>query len=155
MDSPQIAIVPQPDHVSVGVGEFVLAPDAAVFQPGAPTPPWLRTTVGVAGLDDEGYRLDVGPDEPIPVASTTSLAHVYEFEPVPAGLDPSLAHHVIGSAAVAKAAKRAGPVKKGGPAWTTIPGRGLSATAYQVPRSFARASFRSTSASVSLRRSRT
>jgi hexosaminidase len=52
--------------------------------------------VGWVYLD---FKQSDDPEEPIPVSRLTTLERVYAFEPVPADLEPELAHHVIGSEA--------------------------------------------------------
>jgi hexosaminidase len=56
----------------------------------------VNCPVGWVYLD---FKQSDDPAEPIPVSITTSLEKVYSFEPVPADLDPDLAHHVIGAQA--------------------------------------------------------
>jgi hexosaminidase len=56
----------------------------------------VNCPVGWVYLD---YKQSDDPEEPIPVSQLTTLERVYSFEPIPAGLDPELAHHVIGSQA--------------------------------------------------------
>jgi hexosaminidase len=43
------------------------------------------------------YRQSEDPGEPIPVGTVSSLAHVYAFEPVPAGLTEDESAHVLGA----------------------------------------------------------
>ncbi|HEV2640735.1 MAG TPA: beta-N-acetylhexosaminidase [Actinocrinis sp.] len=43
------------------------------------------------------YRQADGADEPIPVGTVSSLAHVHAFDPVPAALGPEGARHVLGA----------------------------------------------------------
>ncbi|MEV3875005.1 beta-N-acetylhexosaminidase [Streptomyces sp. NPDC049906] len=45
------------------------------------------------------YRQSDGPDEPIPVGCVIDLADAYAFEPVPEGLSPEEARHVLGGQA--------------------------------------------------------
>jgi hexosaminidase len=56
----------------------------------------VNCPVGWVYLD---FKQSDDPEEPIPVSVTTSLEKVYSFEPIPADLDPALAHHVIGAQA--------------------------------------------------------
>jgi len=56
----------------------------------------VNCPVGWVYLD---YKQSDDPEEPIPVSRLTTLERVYAFEPVPADLEPELAHHVIGSEA--------------------------------------------------------
>ena len=56
----------------------------------------------VACPDDEvylDYRQSDLPGEPIPVGFPLGVADVYAFEPVPAGLEENLVHHVLGGQA--------------------------------------------------------
>ncbi|MFF8290284.1 beta-N-acetylhexosaminidase [Streptomyces sp. NPDC016309] len=45
------------------------------------------------------HRQDEGPDEPVPIGYVRTLEDVYRFEPVPPGLSPEAAAHVIGTQA--------------------------------------------------------
>lgn len=45
------------------------------------------------------WRQAEGPDEPVPIAHARTLEDVYRFEPVPDGLTPEEARHVIGAQA--------------------------------------------------------
>ncbi|GLF93456.1 beta-N-acetylhexosaminidase [Streptomyces yaizuensis] len=45
------------------------------------------------------FRQDGGPDEPMPIGYIRTLEDVYRFEPVPRGLSPEAAAHVIGTQA--------------------------------------------------------
>ncbi|MFI1437634.1 beta-N-acetylhexosaminidase [Streptomyces fructofermentans] len=45
------------------------------------------------------HRQDGGPDEPVPIGYVRTLEDVYRFEPVPPGLTPDQARHVLGAQA--------------------------------------------------------
>jgi hexosaminidase len=45
------------------------------------------------------HRQDGGPDEPVPIGYVRTLEDVYRFEPVPPGLSPAAAAHVLGTQA--------------------------------------------------------
>ncbi|EDY49298.1 sugar hydrolase [Streptomyces clavuligerus] len=45
------------------------------------------------------FRQDGGPDEPMPIGYIRTLEDVYRFEPVPPGLSPEAAAHVLGTQA--------------------------------------------------------
>ncbi|MEU6487820.1 beta-N-acetylhexosaminidase [Streptomyces sp. NPDC046887] len=45
------------------------------------------------------HRQDAGEDEPVPIGFVRTLADVYRFEPVPPGLSPAAASHVVGAQA--------------------------------------------------------
>lgn len=45
------------------------------------------------------HRQDGGPDEPVPIGYVRTLEDVYRFEPVPPGLPPDAAAHIIGTQA--------------------------------------------------------
>ncbi|MEV2201681.1 beta-N-acetylhexosaminidase [Streptomyces fradiae] len=45
------------------------------------------------------HRQDGGPDEPVPIGYVRTLEDVYRFEPVPPGLSPEAAAHVLGAQA--------------------------------------------------------
>ncbi|WP_240003491.1 beta-N-acetylhexosaminidase [Streptomyces cinnamoneus] len=45
------------------------------------------------------HRQDAGPDEPVPIGYVRTLEDVYRFEPVPPGLSPAEAAHVLGAQA--------------------------------------------------------
>ncbi|MGI5482535.1 beta-N-acetylhexosaminidase [Streptomyces lavendofoliae] len=45
------------------------------------------------------HRQDGGPDEPVPIGYVRTLEDVYRFEPLPPGLSPEAAAHVLGAQA--------------------------------------------------------
>ncbi|WP_299527945.1 beta-N-acetylhexosaminidase [uncultured Streptomyces sp.] len=45
------------------------------------------------------HRQDGGPDEPMPIGYVRTLEDVYRFEPVPPGLSPEAASHILGAQA--------------------------------------------------------
>ncbi|WP_425608717.1 beta-N-acetylhexosaminidase [Streptomyces albipurpureus] len=45
------------------------------------------------------HRQDGGPDEPMPIGYVRTLEDIYRFEPVPPGLTPEAAAHIIGTQA--------------------------------------------------------
>ncbi|WP_158100743.1 family 20 glycosylhydrolase, partial [Streptomyces fradiae] len=65
-------------HVLLGAHDVVMCPEQHVY------------------LD---HRQDGGPDEPVPIGYVRTLEDVYRFEPVPPGLSPEAAAHVLGAQA--------------------------------------------------------
>ncbi|MFF8829845.1 beta-N-acetylhexosaminidase [Streptomyces sp. NPDC015131] len=84
----------------------------AGLTPGAAVSSWRGYAGGIAAAEaghdvvmcpEQHVYLDhrqaAGPDEPVPIGYVRTLEDVYRFEPVPPGLSPEAAAHVIGAQA--------------------------------------------------------
>ncbi|GAA4917718.1 beta-N-acetylhexosaminidase [Streptomyces coeruleoprunus] len=80
--------------------------------PGAAVSSWRGRAGGVAAAEAGhdvvmcpeqhvylDHRQDGGPDEPVPIGYVRTLEDVYRFEPVPPGLSPEAAAHILGAQA--------------------------------------------------------
>ncbi|WP_424213558.1 beta-N-acetylhexosaminidase [Streptomyces sp. BI20] len=80
--------------------------------PGATVSSWRGYAGGIAAAESGhdvvmcpeqhvyfDHRQDGGPDEPMPIGYVRSLEDVYRFEPIPEGLSPEAAAHVLGAQA--------------------------------------------------------